>query len=141
MITPMILEDYEIADIFDTDLEFGPQEFLKCYPKNTKFIIVKIPKDEADLLKERAVNVRRFYKTRYNISFYGLSLKIRRVSDIEIVTEQGDLISYEDFVRSFVRARAKVIKNTFKVILYERDINEKHVANFILEHARITIKF
>ncbi len=48
MITPMILEDYEIVDIIDTDLEFGPKEILKCYPKNTKFIIIKIPKDEAD---------------------------------------------------------------------------------------------
>jgi hypothetical protein len=132
---PMILEDYVITDVIDTNLEIGPKAILKYYPRDTKFFVIKISKDEADLLQERGVNVRKLDR-KIGEPFYVISIKIRDTSDLEIMDENGNPVNYEDFVKS----KDSVVKSKFKVLLYERDINDRHVANFILSHARITLR-
>jgi len=135
MIMPMILEDYVITDVIDTNLEIGPKAILKYYPRDTKFIVIKISKDEADLLQERGVNVRKLDR-KIGEPFYVVSIKVKDTSDLEIMDENGNPVNYEDFVKS----KDSVVKSKFKVLLYERDINDRHVANFILSHARITVR-
>ena len=135
MIMPMILEDYVITDVIDTNLEIGPKAILKYYPRDTKFIVIKISKDEADLLQERGVNVRKLDR-KIGEPFYVVSIKVKDTLDFEIMDENGNPVNYEDFVKS----KDSVVKSKFKVLLYERDINDRHVANFILSHARITVR-
>lgn len=137
MVMPMILENYVITDVIDTNLEIGPKAILKFYPKDTKFLIIKISKDEADLLQERGINVRKLDLKSGN-TLYCVSIKVQDASDFEIMDENGNPVNYEDFVKS--KDSVSVVKSKFKVLLYERDINDRHVANFILSHARITVR-